>query len=80
MMFLSLTLLSVIALFSSAVAAVTHEIIVGNGLKFDPPYIVRPQISHSIECRADCLSDRRGGGHCFVYLQFQQFHCNSIHL
>lgn len=39
MIFSSFALLSGIALFSSAVTAVTHEIIVGNGLKFDPSYI-----------------------------------------
>jgi hypothetical protein len=49
MMFPSFALLSGITLFSSAVAAVTHEINVGNGLKFDPSYIVRPQISHYVE-------------------------------
>jgi hypothetical protein len=48
-MFPSFVLLSGIALFSSAVAAVTHDINVGNGLKFDPPYIVKPQISHHVE-------------------------------
>lgn len=39
MMFLAL--LSGIALFSSGVAAVTHEVQVGGGLQFDPSYIVK---------------------------------------
>jgi hypothetical protein len=37
----SFALLSGIVLFSSAVAAVTHNINVGDNLKFNPPYIVR---------------------------------------
>jgi hypothetical protein len=49
-MFPSFALLSGIVLFSSAVAAVTHEVTVGDGLKFDPSYIVKPQTSLYIEC------------------------------
>ena len=49
MMFPSFALLSGIVLFSSAVAAVTIEVNVGDGFVFEPPYIVRPQISLYVE-------------------------------
>jgi hypothetical protein len=39
-MFSSFALLSGIALFSSIAAAVTHEVTIGSGLDFNPPFIL----------------------------------------
>ena len=80
----SFALLGGITLFSSAVAAVTHQVNVSNNtaaLIFDPSYIVRkPTIVFDRCADIPPSSDCRGGGHCRVYLPSQEPQCDSVKL